>query len=180
MTNLDKQFKILLHDPFDWLNTAKNHLISANCIDKRIAELIRIDPDFNNEENDLESQALMNSCLFLVGIGLENAIKGYIVAQNQNFKELQELNTFGWQIKSGHGISEMFRINCAVIYSTNKDFLDRIEEYLIWLGKYSTPKMAKFLNVKQEYYVDDVVRATSIISEIEEMINKMNIPFYYV
>lgn len=179
MTDLEKQFKIRLHDPFDWIYSAKKHLISAKCIEKRMFEIIKVDPDLNNENTNLEFQALKNSCLFLVGIGLENAIKGYIVAQKPNFKNTKEMRELGWGKLSGHGISEMYKINCFDIYTSNNDFLERIQEYLIWIGKYSTPMRPENLILSNEYFVDDVGRASTIISKIEEMIEKMELPYYH-
>jgi len=178
MTDIEKQFEIRLHDPFDWIYSAKKHLISAKCIEKRMLEIIEVDFDLNDENSNLEFQALMNSCLFLVGIGLENAIKGYIVAQKPNFKNIKELNDYKWGKLSGHGISVMFEYNCPEIYSANKDYFNRIQEYLIWIGKYSTPKKSEFLLLSNEYFVDDVSKASTITSKIEEIILKMNIPFY--
>lgn len=166
MKSIDEEYIGRLQDPFNWIYTAKKHIVSARCLEKRMNEIINIDPDLDNEEINFEFQALMNSCLFLLGIGLENAIKGYVVAQSPTIKSINELNNS----TSGHRITDMYRVNCSNIYISHKSFLDRIQEYLFWIGKYSIPTDSKFLILSTDYFCDDVKTAVEIIDEIEKLI----------
>lgn len=166
MSSLNEDYLIRLQDPFDWIIMAKKHLTSAKCIEKRINEIISIDPDICDEEINFEFQALMNSCLYLVGIGLENAIKGLLVAQNPTIKSISELNNS----TSGHKITDMYKASCTNIYLSHKSYLERIQEYLFWIGKYNIPTESKFLLLRTEYTSIDVRIAIRIIDEIEKMI----------
>lgn len=169
MSDLEKQYQSRLHDPFDWIDMAKKHLISAKLIESRMNEIISINPEIG-DDFDFEFQTLMNSCLFLVGIGLENAIKGYMIAKRPNFKDKIELKQYGWDKKYGHGISEMYEINCPEIFFMHKGFLERIQEYLIWIGKYIIPNDSQYLKSDPEYSSNDIRIASQIINEIELMI----------
>ena len=161
MEELQEKYDIINRDPFSWIEKAEQHLISANCLVNRLNAIIDYNIDIA-DEHQKEFIALHNSCLFLCGIAIENSIKGLIISKNPKFQNTNELKKFGWN--SSHNISEMLSVNEIVV---DNDFINRIQGFLIWAGKYNLPtKKEAFSELKQEYYTDDLFRTKVIVKSI--------------
>ncbi len=161
----DEIYDEIFKSPDDWLYTAEQHLISAKYLDNRLKEIILKGRDILYE-NEEEFMAIQKSCLFLCGISLENAIKGLIISKNPKFKSYKELKLFGWN--TNHDIIKMFSTNKVLVDS---DFINRIQGYLQWAGRYSLPfKKEDFNNLKKEYYTNDIDKTENLIDTIKTQI----------
>jgi hypothetical protein len=163
MEELQEKYDIINYDPFSWIEKAEQHLISANCLVNRLIAIIDHNIDIA-DEHQMEFIALHNSCLFLCGIAIENAIKGLIISKNPKFQNTNELEKFGWN--RFHNISTMLSKNGIV---ADKAFVSRIQGYLEWAGKYNLPtpnKKVAFPELKQEFYTNDVIRTEEIVNRI--------------
>lgn len=165
MKMTDELHDEIFRSPDDWIYTAEQHLISAKYLDNRLKEIIAEGIDILDEYEE-EFMAIQKSYLFLCGISLENAIKGLIVFKHPEFERTDDLSKYGWNW--GHDISKMFRLNMD---SEDYDFINRIQGYLQWAGRYSLPKKKEDFNkLKQEYYTNDIEKIEYLIKSIKNQI----------
>ena len=87
--------------------------------------------------------ALLKSFMLLTGTAIENLIKGILVGRNPSIVSREVIELLR---RKGHGISEGAK---KVISVSNSEYelLRRLEEYLVWAGRYPMPlTSAVFLN----------------------------------
>jgi len=125
MDDYDKYFDLIFRDALGWRDKAKGHLLSVKAINERMNKILDIDPYLSDIECNFEYRALMSTYMFLIGISLENGIKGLVVSREPNFKDFKEFQKkYSLNAKGGHGIVDMFQKNCTEIYSKYKDLLE--------------------------------------------------------
>jgi hypothetical protein len=70
---------------------------------------------------------LMDGLMLLLGLAIENAIKGFIVANKPDFNSISELDIYKISSSGGHGIKEMVVFNIKELSPIEIDLLERLE-----------------------------------------------------
>jgi hypothetical protein len=139
-----REFEIRYRYPLLWLNRAERHLYSARIIYKEIKKLLS-KKSARNDNFDQKYRSLSETYLFLIGIAMENLIKGLIISKEPVIKDLTELKSkYGWNDK--HDLSSMIMKNFNFLDKDEKDTISRVEEYVKWAGKYPLTKKAMPIN----------------------------------
>lgn len=83
--------------------------------------------------------AYFHSFMLLTGLAFENLIKGILIGRCKTIVNQESIDTSHWGGKSGHGIEELAR-KVTSISSDESNLLKRLQESLIWGGRYPIPK----------------------------------------
>ncbi|CAN5468304.1 hypothetical protein BH09VER1_BH09VER1_26200 [soil metagenome] len=128
-TEAEETFRSLASDPANWLEQAEGSLLSADIIYAALQEVM---PQSQTLSGIREKKlAFMQSYMLLTAIAFENLLKGLAVVDDPD----------GWKklkADSGHGIS-VFAAQLANPSDEERDVLKRLQEYLIWAGRYTIP-----------------------------------------
>jgi hypothetical protein len=123
-----------------WLDKGKKILLAAEILN---TELLQLCCKYRNSiPNDIEPMfmGLMDSLMLLLGLSIENAIKGFIVSIKPDFENFSELDKYKLNSLGGHDIIEMVKVNIGPLDPIEINLLERLQESLIWAGKYNSPK----------------------------------------
>lgn len=126
-----------------WLEKGKKLLIAAEILN---TELLHLCQKYTNSfPDDMEAKfmGLMDSLMLLLGLSIENAIKGFIISNKPDFEKFEELHKYKINSLGGHDIKQMVEFNIGPIEPIEIDLLERLQESLIWAGKYNAPKKPK-------------------------------------
>ncbi|RIH63001.1 hypothetical protein D1164_21865 [Mariniphaga sediminis] len=160
-------------DSMTWLENAEFLKISADSIFDKIITTYndykreqKIESNFdvnstinrkrdkiNNLEDRLKS--FSNTYYLLIGYSFENLIKGLSIKNNPQMS-FNDIYSNKWsKYKSGHGISGICRENIINLTSSEIDLLQRLETYIIWIGKYPVAKkLENHINEYDNKYFD--------------------------
>jgi len=132
-------FKGVCKDAQTWLAQANQLKMSADVIEIELKGTIarfRFDRELNDQ-----LLAFLKSFMLLVGMAFENLIKGILVGRDPTNISREEIKK---QLlgRGGHGISEGAK-TVTNISNAEYDLLRRLEEYLIWAGRYPMPLKSK-------------------------------------
>jgi hypothetical protein len=136
-------FEAVCRDAQAWLAQANQLKMSADIIAMELQDkMARI-----RFEQGLDSQflAFLKSYMLMIGMAFENLVKGILVGRDPSLVS-RELISNKLLPRGGHGISDGAKKVCSI---SNEEFelLRRLEEYLVWAGKYPMPlKSEVFLN----------------------------------
>jgi hypothetical protein len=157
LTEKNKQefFDIASIDSMKWLENAEFLKISADLIWKNILiaykefteehrriHKINLSTGVFNKNRDkvheLEDKlkSFSNTYYLIIGYSFENLIKALSIEKNPglSFKEIYDKH---WKkYNSGHGISIICKKNIDELTQTEFELLERLEAYILWLGKY--------------------------------------------
>ena len=94
------------------------------------------------EIDELEDKlkSFNNTYYLLIGYAFENVIKGLSIKNNPglSFKEIYDKH---WKkYKFGHGFSDIDKPFISNLSSNETKLLERLEKYVIWIGKYPIAK----------------------------------------
>lgn len=170
---------LIFRDAESWRDKAVGNLCSIKLINDRMWRIKNFDISHTNNSQMFEFRALKGTCLFLMGISLENAIKGYTIAKEPAYEDFSEFKKqYSWD-KTGHGIVKMYEKNCPEIFTQHKSFLERVEPYLIWAGKYETPMHSKGYStndgkkIEKAFYFKDVETTEEIVNYLSDKIQQI-------
>jgi len=141
--NLKFQFDSFFRSASAWIEKGKGLLIAAGIINKELLSVSKKYSQSIPEELIIKFSGLIDSLQLLLGFAIENAIKGNIIANKPDFKDISELNEFMFNDLGGHGIINMVKSNIGSINSAEYDLLTRLQESIIWAGRYNSPKILK-------------------------------------
>ncbi|MBV2196640.1 MAG: hypothetical protein KUL78_09080, partial [Flavobacterium sp.] len=190
--NLEINYYQRFTNHYEWLSSAQKHLHSAKLFDTYIKKLIAENKIFE-DKFAFDFASYRGSLLLLIGLALENAIKGLIIFKEKKCFEKLQLDLDAGKIKEfrnietirkkilefeknykwdrSHNLKEMYRKNLDEAYSEYADFFDRVTENLIWMGKYELPQPNQYysnMEKSRDYYENDILIAESIIEGIVE------------
>lgn len=123
-----------------WLEQGKGLLLAAETLN---TELLQLCDQFNPSIPDNiqpKFLGLMDGLMLLLGLSIENAIKGFIIANKPDFKNYSDLDTYKFNSSGGHAIKEMVDFNIKPLEPIEVDLLERLQEAIIWAGKYNSPR----------------------------------------
>lgn len=146
-------------DSMTWLENAEFLKLSADLVYENIVTTFEIykeerkkkrQIDYNakginwkmKELIELEDKlkAYSNSYYLLIGYSFENLIKGLSIENNPSYS-FNEIFRRKWKnYKMGHGISEICKENFNELSENEIKLLERLESYILWIGKYPVAK----------------------------------------
>lgn len=130
-------YKLLGNDALSWLEQATFLKMSADVIWTSL-EAALAHPPVNPGVRE-QQLAFSQSFMMLTGFAFENLVKGIIVARNRNAVETNKVLGSEWKNdRGGHGLSTLAP-RYVSLSSDELDLLQRLEEYIVWAGRYSIP-----------------------------------------
>jgi hypothetical protein len=150
----DDMYSLIGRNAEDWLWAAKRLKMSADLVLKHLLPIINV-PYVGSSESMLELMetqlAFIEAFMMLTGFAFENLLKGIDIAKNPNLVDSKKLDTTLWNVRGGHGIS-IFAKKVVSLNSSEINLLKRLEEYIVWAGRYPIPKSADTYNRASEPY----------------------------
>jgi hypothetical protein len=135
-TNEEEIYKLLGQDSLTWLQQAEFLRMSAVPIWEKLREILYV----SQVRHGIREQklAFTQSFMLLTGMSFENLIKGVHIAKTPNLSIEDRIKIWN-SYRGGHGISGL--INLAISPSAKeKNLLRRLEEYVVWAGRYPIPR----------------------------------------
>ena len=131
---LDSLYELVGQDAQAWLEQAKKLKLSADVIRAELSEVLRLSPHVDIVR--IKQLGYIESFMMLTGLAFENLIKGIDIAQNPTRVTNRKLDTRGWS-RGGHALSDYAQK--AKLPPEQVDLLRRLEEYVVWVGRYAIP-----------------------------------------
>jgi hypothetical protein len=132
----EAEYEMMGQDCLAWLEQAEFLRMSAALVWERFREILYISqvrPGIREQK-----LAFTRSFMLLMGMSFENLIKGVHIAKTPNLSIEDRIKIWN-SYRGGHGISGL--INLATSTSAQeKNLLRRLEEYVIWAGRYPIPR----------------------------------------
>lgn len=150
----DDMYSLIGRNAQDWLWAAKRLKMSADLVLKHLLQITNV-PYIGSSKSILELMqkrlAFIESFMMLTGFAFENLLKGIDIAKNPNLVDSKKLDTALWNVRGGHGISS-FAKKVVSLNPSEIKLLERLEEYIIWAGRYPIPKLANTYSRATEPY----------------------------
>ena len=142
MTRQREQFEetyaLTSTDPGAWAEQAQGMKVAAELI---LQSLLEILPRSQNQPGiRLKKLAYVRSYMLLMGFSFENLLKA--IAAKQGLLMTNPGLCFDARVakeKGGHGLTGIARSLQLDLSPTEKEYLQRLEEYVYWAGRYPVP-----------------------------------------
>lgn len=129
MSDAKKTYHLLESDSLCWLEQARGALLSADILYQALREIMPLSQMIPGVRE--KKLAYMQSFMLLTAVAFENLLKGISVTDSPSgWKQLQD--------DGGHGIST-FASSVTTLSDAERDLLQRLQEYLVWAGRYTIP-----------------------------------------
>jgi hypothetical protein len=129
-----------------WLEKGKKILLAAEILNIELLQLCYKYTNSFPDEIEPKVMGLMDSLMLLLGLSIENAIKGFIISNLPDFEKVSELDKYKFNSLGGHGIMQMVEFNISPLDPIEIDLIERLQESVIWAGKYNAPKKPNKFN----------------------------------
>lgn len=130
MSDFEETYTVREADPLSWLEHAGGMRLSADVVYKALVEIAPVSQTVPGIRE--KKLAYMQSFMLLTALAFENLLKGIAVVDAPTaWRNLRD--------DSGHGISA-FAAKYINLSSEERDLLRRLQEYLVWAGRYIIPK----------------------------------------
>ncbi len=146
-------------NPLTWWSSARTLFLVAEKLSKDIEKSFKEPLEYHYTS--------IKVCMFLYGLGIENIIKGLLIKQKRypfkNGKFPKELKT--------HDLRKLF--DNANIKMTERDIklLNRLTEYIKWVGKYGIPlsydKLKNWHTIPKSTFLSDIHHIKNIIKTLD-------------
>ena len=172
--NIEFHLEMVSHHALEWLDKAKQHKYIGEILNEKVLVAFENYND-NSEEETFRLSALIEAMLYHLALALELIIKGFIISQKPDFSNVRELYAYKWNASGGHGIKEMINFNFRNFKSDELELTKRLEEYLMWAGKYPNPKnkriktyIKEFKSIVPSFNTDDFDNFSGLFNKIEK------------
>ena len=129
MNDPNETYQLLESDALSWLEQARGARLSAEVIYAALMEIMPLSQTLPRVRE--KKLAYMQSFMLLTAIAFENLLKGIATSDDPTgWKRLQD--------DGGHGIST-FAATVTTLSDAERDLLQRLQEYLVWAGRYIIP-----------------------------------------
>ena len=129
MATPEETYELLEDDPLSWLEQARGAQMSAELIRTALDAIMPLSQSLPNIRE--KKLAYGHSFMLLTAIAFENVLKGLAVAKKPK----------SWR-SVGHRIAALAK-KITTTSPAELDLLERLEEYLVWAGRYLIPMTAK-------------------------------------
>lgn len=130
----DEIYALKLLDPLQWVEQGLGLFYAAESLRDRLMSILDDPP----ADRRVETLGLVNGAMLLLGLSLENAIKGVYIALNPKVVTSDGVDKTSWGGDGGHGIRELAHSVTAVSAAEN-ELLNRLQEHIVWAGRYPIP-----------------------------------------
>jgi hypothetical protein len=125
-------YELLASDALNWLERAEGLRLSADVIYAAFEEVMPLSQTLPGIRE--KKLAFIQSYMLLTAIAFENLLKGLaVIGDPAGWRRLQD--------DGGHGIST-FAASVTALSDEERDLLQRLQEYLVWAGRYNVPTKA--------------------------------------
>lgn len=169
---LREPFVLRGKDPQAWLEQAAGHRIIAEMARKRLWEL-----SASKEPPHLrrvETLACMRTYMMLMGFAFENVAKAVLITRDHRIVSSIKLGKWPTN-RSGHGLIALFKAILPKVSPEEEYLLLRLEEYVVWAGRYPIPRTSKEYKAAEEgkrftLGAPDVKRIEGMFSRLEKLV----------
>jgi hypothetical protein len=120
-------FAIQSTDPAAWCELARILRIAADPLQRQFFEIAHT-PQMVDQIR-LQMLAYVKAYMLLTGLAFENLLKAIALSRHQSIERLMKL-------RGGHGLLAIAASLTLDLASNERDFLRRLEEYVLWAGRY--------------------------------------------
>jgi hypothetical protein len=131
-------------NPTTWLFEASRHFSVWKVLSMH-AEKLLLEGNYPVEEYS----GCRKAALFHAGIAIENALKANLVRQESDIISGGTVDKSKFGNKSGHGLLELAKRVLPELSESEQRLLRKLEEHVMWAGKYSVPLKADRLYDRQ-------------------------------
>lgn len=136
-------YRIISKDPQAWLAQARQLKWIADDILPKLHEVFAL-PAASSQEQ----LACVHSYMLLAGLAFENLIKGVLIGRDPQLIENERIRKI--LKRGGHGIATAVS-DVIPVSAVERNLLKRLEEYLIWAGRYPLPlQFGQYLNSEKQ------------------------------
>lgn len=131
----EETYELIATDPDAWAEQAQSMKVAAEPILQSLLEILS--QSQNEPERRLKTLAYIRAYILLMGFGFENLFRA-IAAKRGLLRADPDLHVDGGVIqeKGGHGLTGSARSLRLELSSTEREYLQRLEEYVHWGGRY--------------------------------------------
>ena len=133
---VQESFAVQSTDPAAWYELARTLRIAAGPVQRRLFEIAETPQNIDGIR--LEKLACVRAYMLLTGLAFENLLKALGLLLHQSMKG-----------RGGHGLLAMAESLTLELTPVERDYLRRLEEYVVWAGRYPVP-LAAGTSVKSE------------------------------
>ncbi|MBL0335178.1 MAG: hypothetical protein IPP73_07610 [Chitinophagaceae bacterium] len=132
-----------------WIETAESLKLAADILIENFKiyfNKVDSDSSFLQENNRLLLNGLFQSYTLTLGFSIENLLKGYSIFCFQlsndftDVKSYYDIEKLLWKSKNGHNLIAIAQSADLQIFPEEEEFLNRLQIFLLWAGRYRTPK----------------------------------------
>ncbi|MEI7526417.1 MAG: hypothetical protein WCJ95_18865 [Mariniphaga sp.] len=166
-----REYKGKFRNAYYWQKHAYRHYYAAQILYEHLEPYMKKDDIQSDEENE-QFVSLWQSYFLLMGLAFENILKGLIISIEpdlENENEYEKKYNFSFK----HNLEAMFEKNFRSLTIPEKELIDRLQSYLIWMSKYPVPKKSKISeNTTKHLKFTDNECLTTLYQEIEGELKK--------
>ena len=131
----EETYGLITTDPGAWAEQAQTMKVAAEAILQSLMEILN--QSQNQHGISLRKLAYVRAYMLLMGFGFENLFRA-IAAKRRLLRADPDLHVDGGVIqeKGGHGLTGSVRSLGLEMSSTEREYLQRLEEYVYWGGRY--------------------------------------------
>ena len=162
MNSNHDDFEKFASNPATWLSAASCHISVWKVLSEHVRKLLS-EGKYKLEEYG----GCRNAAMFHAGIAIENALKANIIGQEKSIISGGRVNKTKFGNKNGHGLLDLANSVLPEISESEEGIIRKLEEYVMWAGKYSVPLKAETLSnsdvktlLRLTYYSDSEVLET--------------------
>jgi hypothetical protein len=132
----EELYELSSREALSWLEKAQGQRYCAKILKDHLLQMVGDKtPAWTRRVETLE---VVSSALLLVGLAVENLIKGVYVARNPGLVDRKRLDRSLWQSDGGHGITD-FAKDVMRLTPEEEELLDRLQEYTVWADRFPIP-----------------------------------------
>lgn len=140
MNSKHDDFATYATNPATWLFEASRHISVWKVLSEHATNLL-VEGSYKVEEYS----GCRNAAMFHAGIAIENALKANIIRQEPSIISGGRVDMAKLGNKSGHGLVELANRVLPKLSEAELGLFRKLEEYVMWAGKYSVPLKAEHL-----------------------------------
>jgi len=134
-------FALYARNPETWIAGARRHFAVAELLfDRALALRTKASQHFD------EFSGCHYASYLHAGLAIENAVKAVLIRSDPTVVKLDgSLDRSKLGPKGGHGVKGLVAASLSELSQKEYDLLLKVEEYVIWAGKYAVPMKAEVL-----------------------------------
>lgn len=136
----EKDFALYARRPGTWLDGSRRHLAVYEVLSDRLMAL---------RMQSGRSQDELSGCFYAAylhaGLAIENAVKAWLILQDPTIVDRGKVDRRKLGDRSGHAFVDLAERILGSLSETERHVLFKLEEHVVWAGKYTVPMTANIL-----------------------------------